>query len=144
MSVRRSIVLTIVLLLLLSTVALAASPWIAVVDPNPQKVWEKQTETMVKNVDPSTVWESGKEYMIVWDSAGLTGNVKVELMKDGKVVATLSPAAGIPVGEKGKGFLKTIVYATAGAGKYQVGVSSLAVSDISSVSEPVQIDIVKK
>ena len=65
MSTRRIIGLVVLLLFVLSAVALAATPWIAVVDPNPQKIWQKRTETMVKNREPVTVWESGKEYMVV-------------------------------------------------------------------------------
>ena len=144
MSTRRIIGLVVLLLFVLSAVALAATPWIAVVDPNPQKIWQKRTETMVKNREPVTVLESGKEYMVVWDYEGLQGNVKVELLRAGAVVATLSPAAGTPVGENGKGFMKAYVFATAGTGKYQVRISSLTVNDISSISEPVLIIVNKQ
>jgi len=131
------------LLFALSATAFAASPWISVINPNPQTIWQKGSESMVPNNEPLTVWQSGKEYMVVWDSAGLAGNVAVDLMKAGAVVATLSPAGGTAIGTNGKGSLTTIIYASAGAGEYQIRVSSLEVAGISSISEPVSI-IVKQ
>jgi len=144
MSKQKIIVLSLVtLMFVLSATAFAASPWISVIDPNPQTIWQKSTESMVNNTDPLTIWQSGQEYMIVWDSAGLAGNVKVDLMKNGEVATTLSPAGGTAIGENGKGFLKTIIIAPLGSGQYQVRVSSLAMPGISSISEPVSI-IVKQ
>ncbi len=139
MSTRRIILLSVVLMLVLSATVFASIPWISVINPNPQTVWQKSTESMVTNNDPLTVWQSGKEYMVVWDSAGLAGNVQIDLMKAGAVVMTLSPAGGSAIGENGKGFLNTIVYAAAGPGAYQVRVSSVEVPGISSISEPVSI-----
>ena len=144
MSKQKIILLSLVtLMFVLSATAFAASPWISVIDPNPQTIWQKSTESMVNNTDPLTIWQSGQEYMIVWDSAGLAGNVKVDLMKNGEVATTLSPAGGTAIGENGKGFLKTIIIAPLGSGQYQVRVSSLAMPGISSISEPVSI-IVKQ
>ena len=144
MSKQKIILLSLVtLMFVLSATAFAASPWISVIDPNPQTIWQKSTESMVNNTDPLTIWQSGQEYMIVWDSAGLAGNVKVDLMKNGEVATTLSPAGGIAIGENGKGFLKTIIIAPLGSGQYQIRVSSLAMPGISSISEPVSI-IVKQ
>jgi hypothetical protein len=141
MSKKQIVALSVVLMFAMSITVFAASPWISVIDPNPQTIWQKNTESMVNNTDPLTVWKSGQEYMIVWDSAGLAGNVKVDLLKSGAVVATLSPAGGVAIGENGKGFLKTIVAAPAGSGEYQIQVSSLATPGISSISEPVSIII---
>lgn len=144
MSKQKIILLSLVtLMFVLSATAFAASPWISVIDPNPQTIWQKSTESMVNNTDPLTIWQSGQEYMIVWDSAGLAGNVKVDLMKNGEVATTLSPAGGTAIGENGKGFLKTIIIAPLGSGQYQIRVSSLAMPGISSISEPVSI-IVKQ
>ena len=144
MSKQKLAVLSLVILMLaMSATVFAASPWISVIDPNPQKIWQKSSESMVNNTDPLTVWQSGQEYMIVWDSAGLAGNVKVDLMKNGEVATTLSPAGGTAIGENGKGFLKTVIIAPLGAGQYQIRVSSMETSGISSISEPVSI-IVKQ
>ncbi len=144
MSKQKLVVLSLVALMLaLSATAFAASPWISVIDPNPQTIWQKSTESMVNNTEPLTIWQSGQEYMIVWDSAGLAGNVKVDLMKNGEVATTLSPTGGTAIGENGKGFLKTIIIAPVGAADYQIRVSSLAMPGISSISEPVSI-IVKQ
>ena len=139
MSTRRIIALAVVLMFVLSATVFAASPWISVINPNPQTIWQKSTESMVPNTEPLTVWQSGQEYMVVWDSVGLTGTVKIDLMKGGAVVTTLSPAGGIAIGEQGKGFMKTIIYASAGSGEYQIRVSSLGIPGISSISEPVSI-----
>jgi hypothetical protein len=139
MSTWRVTVFSVFLIVVLSVPAFAATPWISVIDPNPQTIWEKGTESMVPNTDPLTVWQSGNEYMVVWDSVGLNGNVKIDLLKDGAVVTTLSPAGGTAIGENGKGFLKTMIYASAGPGNYQIRVSSLEVPGISSISEPVSI-----
>jgi len=145
MSKQKIIVLSMVVLMLaLSATVFAASPWISVINPNPQTIWQKSTGAMVTNNDPLTVWQSGQKYMIVWDSAGLAGNVKVDLMKDGAVVTTLSPAGGTVIGENGKGLLETIIYAEAGSGEYQIRISSLEVPGISSISEPVSILIQSK
>ena len=94
---------------------------------------------MVTNRDPLTVWQSGQNYMVVWDSAGLNGNVKVDLLKAGVVVTTLSPAGGVPIGEMGKGFMESYIYASAGPGEYQIRVTSVEMPVISSISEPVSI-----
>lgn len=139
MSTRRILAVSVVLMLVMSATVFAAAPWISVINPNPQTIWQKNTESMVTNHDPLTVWQSGQNYMVVWDSNGLTGNVKVDLMKAGAVVTTLSPAAGIPIGAEGKGFMDTMIYASAGPGEYQIRVSSTEIPDISSISEPVSI-----
>lgn len=144
MSKQKLILVSLVTLMFaLSATAFAASPWISVIDPNPQKIWQKNTESMVSNNEPLTIWQSGQEYMVVWDSAGLAGNVKVDLMKNGEVATTISPAGGTAIGENGKGFLKTIIIAPVGSGDYQIRVSSLEMPGISSISEPVSI-IVKQ
>lgn len=141
MSTRKIMAFAVVLILGLSVVAFAAPPWLSVTQPNPQKIWDKSTEAMVTNNDPLTVWKSGQNYMVVWDSAGLEGNVSVDLMKAGVIVATLSPAGGVPIGAEGKGFLESAIYATAGPGEYQIRVSSLETPGISSISEPVSIQV---
>ncbi len=143
MSTHRIVGLSVGLMLVLSTTVFAATPWLSIISPNPQTVWQKSTETMVHNNDPLTVWQSGRKYMVVWDFAELTGNVKVELLKGGAIVATLSPAGGTMIGENGKGFFETPIYATAGSGEYQIQVASLEIAGISSISEPVSI-IVKQ
>lgn len=139
MSTKKILSFTVVLMLVLSVVVFAATPWISVINPNPQTIWEKSTESMVTNRDPLTVWQSGQNYMVVWDSAGLNGNVKVDLLKAGVVVTTLSPAGGVPIGEMGKGFMESYIYASAGPGEYQIRISSVEMPVISSISEPVSI-----
>lgn len=139
MTTRRIIVLAVVLVFVMSVTVFAASPWISVINPNPQTIWQKSTGSMVPNTDPLTVWQSGQEYMVVWDSVGLNGNVQVDLMKGGALVTTLSPAGGTPIGTQGKGFMNTIIYASAGPGAYQIRVSSLEISGIESISEPVSV-----
>ena len=139
MTTRRIIVLAVVLVFVMSVTVFAASPWISVINPNPQTIWQKSTGSMVPNTEPLTVWQSGQEYMVVWESVGINGNVQVDLMKGGAVVTTLSPAGGIPIGAQGKGFMNTIIYASAGPGTYQILVSSLEISGIESISEPVSI-----
>lgn len=135
------IALAAILVFALTIPVFAASPWISVISPNPEKIWQKSTETMVPNTDPLAVWQSGKEYMVVWEHTGLTGNVQVELLKDGKSVSVLSPAGGVPVGENGKGLYEMYVFATAGPGQYQIHVSSLQTEGISSLSQAVTINL---
>lgn len=141
MSTKKIMAFAVVLMFGLSAVAFAAPPWLSVTQPNPQKIWDKSTETMVTNNDPLTVWQSGQKYMVVWDSAGLDGNVRVDLVKADVVVATLSPAGGVPIGAEGKGFLESTIYASAGPGEYQIRVSSMETPGISSISEPVSIRV---
>ena len=141
MSTKKIMAFAVVLMFGLSAVAFAAPPWISVTQPNPQKIWDKSTETMVTNNDPLTVWQSGQKYMVVWDSAGLDGNVRVDLMKADVVVATLSPAGGVPLGAEGKGFLESTIYSSAGPGEYQIRVASVETPGISSISEPVSIRV---
>ena len=141
MSTKKIMAFAVVLMFGLSAVAFAAPPWLSVTQPNPQKIWDKSTETMVTNNDPLTVWQSGQKYMVVWDSAGLDGNVRVDLMKAGVIVATVSPAGGVPIGIAGKGFLESTIYATDGPGEYQIRVSSVETPGISSISEPVSIQV---
>ena len=139
MSIRRIVVFVGALMFVLSAVAAAATPWIALTSPNPQEIWQQSTDSMVKNDNPLGVWQSGKKYMVVWDYEGLSGNVKIEMLKAGAVVALLSPAGGTPVGEVGKGFMETAISASAGPGVYQIRVSSMEVPNIASVSEPITI-----
>ena len=141
MSTIKIMAFVVVLMVGLAAVAFAAPPWLSVTQPNPQKIWDKSAETMVTNNGPLTVWKSGQNYMVVWDSAGLDGNVRVDLMKAGVIVATLSPAGGVPIGAEGKGFLESTIYATDGPGEYQIRVSSMETPGISSISEPVSIQV---
>ena len=141
MSTKKIMAFAVVLMFGWSALAFAASPWISVINPNPQTIWNKSTESMMPNNDPLTVWQSGQKYMVVWDSKGLEGNVNVDLMKAGVIVATLSPAGGVPIGAEGKGFLESMIYASAGTGEYQIRISSMEMPDISSISEPVSIRV---
>jgi hypothetical protein len=141
MSKWKVLTLAAVLVFALSVPVFAASPWISVISPNPEKIWQKSTESMVPNTEPLAIWQSGKEYMVVWEFADITGNVQVELLKDGKVVTVLSPAGGIPVGANGRGFQEMFVFASAGSGHYQIRVSSLQIPDISSLSQAVLINV---
>jgi len=134
-------VLAAILVFSLSIPVFAASPWISVISPNPEKIWQQSTESMVPNTEPLAVWQSGQQYMVVWEYAGLTGNVQVELLKDGKAVSVLSPAGGVHVGENGKGLQEMYVFATAGPGHYQIRVSSLQMPDIFSLSQAVSINV---
>ena len=117
MSTWRVTFFSVFLIVALSVPAFAATPWISVIDPNPQTLWQKETESMVPNTDPLTVWQSGNEYMVVWDSAGLTGNVKIDLLKDGRSRHDLVTCRRYSDCENGKGFLKTMIYASAGPGQ---------------------------
>ena len=137
MFTRKTIALSIVLVFALSVTAFAATPWIAVTNPDPFMVW--QNGSMVPNTEFLTVWESGKEYMVVWDFVDLTGNVQIDVLKDGKVVTTLSPAGGTPIGNNGKGDQKVYANPWSGPGKYQVRVSSLEIPGISSTSAPFSV-----
>jgi len=138
---QRIIILSVLVLFALSVTAFAANPWIAVTTPDPFMVWQSSTSSMVPNTDPLTVWENGKEYMVVWDFVELTGNVRIDLLKDGAVVLTLSPPGGTPIGANGKGDQKTFANAVSGSGQYQVRVSSLEIPGISSISAPFPIVI---
>jgi hypothetical protein len=137
----KAIILSVILVFALSVPVFAASPWISVINPNPERIWQKSTESMVANTEPLAVWQSGNEYMVVWDYEGLTGNVMIELLKEGKVVSILSPAGGIPIGYEGKGFHNMFVFAVAGPGEYQIRISSLQMANISDRSQNVSINV---
>ena len=140
MSIRRIIILTALLAAILATHALAANPWIAVTYPAPYKVWDSQTASMVPNTEPLTEWQAEREHVVVWDFVSVTGNVQIDLLKDGKAFKTLSPAGGTPIGVEGKGFLEVrMLPEWAGNAKYQLRVSSLSMPDILSTSEPFAI-----
>jgi hypothetical protein len=139
MSTRKIFSLLIILVFALSVTAFAANPWIAVTNPNPAMVWQASTSSMVPNTDLLTVWEMGKDTsMVVWDFDGLSGNVKIELLKDSVVVSTLSPPGGTPIGAYGKGDQKIYSSALPGPGTYQVRVTSIG-TGISDTSAPFKI-----
>lgn len=139
MSTTKTLILSVLLVFALSVPAFAADPWIALTDPNPNKIWQASSGTMVP-AEPMTVWQTGRSYEVVWDFVGVDGLVQVDLMKDGKVFKTLSPVGGTPIGHDGKGF-QTVNMATEwiATSPYQIQVSSLAMPGISSISEKFSI-----
>ena len=141
MSTRKILLLSVLLVFALAvpafaaTPALTATPWIALTDPNPYMIWQPSTGMMVP-AEPMTVWQPGRDYEVVWDFVGLDGRVQVDLMKDGKIFKTLSPAGGALIGHDGKGFQKvSMATEWIATSPYQIRVSSLAMPGISSVSE---------
>ena len=140
MSARKSLILAMLLLFALSAPVLAASPWIALTSPDPFAVWESRTNSMVPNTEPLTVWQTGRQYMVVWDFVGVEGRVQIDLMKEGKVFQTLSPVGGTAIGHDGKGS-QTVIMPTEWISPtpYQIRIFSLATPNISSISEPFSI-----
>ncbi len=139
MSTTKILILSVLLVFALSVPAFAADPWIALTNPNPSKIWQASSGTMVP-AEPMTVWQTGRSYEVVWDFVGVDGRVQVDLMKDGKVFKTLSPSGGTLIGHDGKGF-QSVSMATEwiATSPYQIQVSSLAMPGISSISEKFSI-----
>ena len=135
MSTRKILILSVLLAFALSVPVLAATPWIALTNPNPITIWQPSTGNMV-SAEPMTVWQPGRDYEVVWDYVGISGRVQVDLMKDGKVFKTLSPSDGTFIGHDGKGFQR-VNMATEWivTSPYQIRVSSLSIPGISSTSE---------
>ena len=141
MSTRKILLLSLLLVFALSvpvfaaTPALAANSWIALTNPNPVTIWQPSTGKMAP-AEPMTVWQPGRDYEVVWDFVGIEGRVQVDLMKDGKVFKTLSPAGGTSIGHDGKGFQRvSMATEWIATSPYQVQVTSLAIPGISSISE---------
>jgi len=139
MSIRKILMLSVLLVFALSVPAFAANPWIALTSPNPYTIWQPSTGTMV-SAEPMTVWQTGRTYEVVWDFVGVDGRVQVDMMKDGKVFKTLSPSGGASIGHDGKGFIKvSMATEWIATSPYQIKVTSLAIPGISSISESISV-----
>ena len=140
MFARKNIMLSVILVAILSVPAFAANPWIAITNPEPFTVWDARTSSMAPSDQPLDVWQTDRKQMVVWDFVNVSGNVQIDLMKDGKVFKTLSPEGGTAVGNDGKGSLTVRMSPDwVSTTHYQIRVSSLVMPDISSISKPFSI-----
>jgi hypothetical protein len=64
-STTKIMILSMLLVFALSAPTFAANPWITLTNPNPYKIWQAGSGTMVL-AEPMTVWQTGRSYEVVF------------------------------------------------------------------------------
>lgn len=133
MFLKRKGLISIVLFVTICLLLITMDTSYAAIATKPSKTIKPVPSIIVIDPTSSTAWTNHEYHTVLWKSAWVTGNVRLEVWKDGVFHSILANSTS--VGEDGTGSYKAYIgekyYRS---GKYQIKVISLANENVFGIS----------